>query len=88
MKEWKRVTCCPYCGGDLEVSYYYTFSFDYRITKAGILSKRFKKSDPGEMNCMTGYCYGCGRAFDDNEITVEHDGTVWMKVEKGEDDEP
>ncbi len=81
MKEWKRVTCCPYCGGELEISDHYTFSKDYRITKSGVLSKRFKSSDPGPMDCTTGYCFGCEKAFDSDNITVENDGTVWVKVE-------
>lgn len=82
MKEWKRVTCCPYCGGELEISDHYAFTKDYSITKNGVLSKRFKLSDPGPLDCTTGYCYGCGRAFDGDDIIVENDGTVWVRMEE------
>ena len=81
MKEWKRVTCCPYCGGELEISDYYVLTRNYRITKNGALSKKFKISDPGSMDCTTGYCFGCEKAFDSDSITVENDGTVWIKVD-------
>lgn len=81
MKEWKRVTCCPYCGGELIISDHYALTKDYRITKSGVLSKRFKLSDPGPMDCTTGYCCGCERAFDSDNITVENNGTVWVKME-------
>ena len=84
MKSWKRVNRCHYCGGELEISDHYVFSRDYRITKSGVLSKKFKLSDPGPMDCTTGYCFGCGKAFDSDSITVENDGTVWIKVD-GED---
>lgn len=84
MKEWKRITCCPYCGGELEISEHYSLSHDYRITKSGVLSKRFKISSPGPLHCTTGYCIDCERAFDEDEISAENDGTVWVKVD-GED---
>lgn len=80
MAEWKQVTCCPYCGGELEISEHFSLSHDYRITKSGVLSKRFKISDTGPLNCTTGYCFGCGRAFDEDEIAAENDGTVWLRV--------
>ena len=34
------------------------------------------------MDCTTGYCFGCERSFDSDNITVEYDGTVWVKVEE------
>lgn len=79
MAEWKRVTCCPYCGGELEISFYYTFSRDYKITKEGVLSKKFKQSEPGPLHCETGYCYGCERSFGEDEIDILDDGTVWIR---------
>lgn len=53
MKEWKQVTCCPYCGGELEVCEHYTFSRNYSITKKGVISNKFKCSSPGSMDCIT-----------------------------------
>lgn len=82
MLGWKRVTFCPYCGGELEISEHYTFSMDHRITKAGVLSKRSRKSKPGFMDCVTGFCLECNRAFDGNEVTIDSDGSVWIRVEE------
>ena len=82
MFEWKRVTCCPYCGGELEISDHYAISKDYKITKNGVVSKKFKFSSPGPLHCTTGYCFGCEHAFDEDEITVEDDGTVWARVKE------
>lgn len=79
---WKRVTCCPYCGGALEISAHFTFSMDHRLTKAGKLSKRYRRSEPGFMDCITAFCLDCERAFDADEVTVESDGTIWLKVQE------
>ena len=82
MSEWKYVTCCPHCGGELIISDHYAFTRDYRITKRGVLSKRSKRSSDGSMDCTTGYCLSCNTGFDEDEIAVEADGTVWVR-EKG-----
>lgn len=82
MKSWIPVTCCPRCGGDLEIDFYYSFSRTYRITKKGKLSNRYRVSPGGALNCMTAFCKGCETVFEDDEIVVEQDGTVYMK-EKG-----
>lgn len=82
MAEWIQAACCPYCGGELEISSYFTFSRDYRITKSGVLSKKYKKSKPGPLHCETGYCYGCERAFAEDEINISDDGTVFIRYEE------
>ena len=83
MKEWKNVTCCPICGGKLLVSEHYTFSVDHTITRKGTLSKRTKKGVPGFMDCVTAFCLDCGHPFDGDDVTVECDDTVWIRVSEG-----
>lgn len=82
MKQWKRVTSCPFCGGELEISEHYVFSRDYKITKKGLISKKYTLSSEGPMDCVTGFCLDCETAFDSDMITVEHDGTVYIKIEE------
>lgn len=79
MASWISVTCCPKCGGDLEIDYYYSFSRTYRITKKGKLSNRYRVSPGGSMHCLSAYCTDCEATFEDDEIVVEQDGTVYMK---------
>lgn len=81
--DWEKVTCCPYCGGPLEISEHYIFSLDRKITKSGVVSKKARKSAPEFADCITGFCLECARPFDGNEITVESDGSVWVRVKKG-----
>lgn len=79
MRDWNRVTCCPRCGGELEISFYYTFSRDYKITKEGVLSKKFKKSAYGPLHCETAFCNTCETSFGEDEVTIEDDGSVWIR---------
>lgn len=78
-KAWRRVTACPYCGGPLIISTYYTFSRDYTITRRGFMSKRYSNSSPGPIGCTTAFCTGCETAFDADSIFIEGSGEVWMK---------
>lgn len=82
VKEWKRVTSCPYCGGEIIISEHYTFTMDRRITKAGISSKRAKKGTLGSMDCVTAFCLDCKHPFDGDEVTGDYDDTVWIKVKE------
>lgn len=79
MSEWKRATSCPLCGGQLIVSDFYTFSRDYRLTKAGVLSKRYTVSDADYTDCTTGCCADCGAVFEADKIDV-HNDAVYIKT--------
>lgn len=82
MKKWVKVTKCPNCGGALELSEFYTYSLDFGITKKGVLSKRYKKSAAGPVECMTAYCDDCNTSWDATQVCVENTGEVFMRVEK------
>ena len=86
MKEWKQMKVCPICGGHLVVNDFYTLSRDYRITKKGVLSKKYSVSDPGPIDCTTANCLDCGASWDAGHVAVEHDNTVWLKVEQEGDE--
>lgn len=81
MKKWVKVKKCPYCGGELILSEFYTFTLDFRITKKGKLSKRFTRSDAGPIDCMTAYCDRCNSNWDATQVCVEADGDVFLKVD-------
>ena len=76
--EWVRVTRCPICGGPLTISEFHTCSREYKITKSGVLSKRFSVHQGGNVEATTMYCEGCEKAWDDSQVAVETDGTVWV----------
>ena len=78
MADWVPVTCCPQCGGNLQIDCYYSFSRVYRITKKGKLSKRYRVTQGGSLDCLTAYCTDCETEFDGDKIVVQ-DGTVYMK---------
>ena len=80
MRDFDHVTKCPYCGGELIISDHYSFTRDYRITKDGVLSRRYTVSDPGPMDCTTAYCLQCKTAFDADMISVESDGKVYLRI--------
>lgn len=80
MKNWVRVTKCPICGGEIELSEFYTYSRDFKITKKGILSKKSKKSDAGPIDCMNAYCNGCQTTWDATQVFIKGDGSVFLKV--------
>lgn len=86
MKEWKRAKVCPVCGGRLVVSDFYSLSRDYRITKKGVLSKRYSTSDPGPLDCTTASCLDCNASWDADHVVVDSDSTVWLKVEQEGDE--
>lgn len=79
---WKRVVCCPHCKGELLISFHFSFTKDFKITRDGVMSKRFKRSTDGSLECSTGYCSDCGAVFDEDQICVEEDGAVYVKVKE------
>ena len=79
---WQRVECCPHCKGELLISIHYAFTKDFKLTKNGVMSKRFKKSQSGPLECTTGYCADCGAVFDEDRICVEADGAVYVKAKE------
>lgn len=81
MKEWKQVTCCPYCGGRLIVSDHYSFTRDYRVTKKGTMSSRYTVSAAGYIDCTTASCLECKAVFDSDMVAIEGDGKVYLEVE-------
>lgn len=78
MKDWKKVTCCPHCGGPLTVSIYYSLTRDFKITHKGVLSKRFSIVEGGPLDCVTAFCSQCQTAWDADHVCVESDDTVWI----------
>lgn len=81
MYEWRQATCCPYCGGELEVNKYYTFSKDYHITKKGILSKSYRVSSAAPLDCITAVCLNCEHLFEEDDIEVVEEDVVFLRVE-------
>lgn len=79
MDGWKRVTACPKCGGELILSEYYTYSINFRITKKGLLSKKFRKDEAGAIDCMTACCDKCSSFWDAGHVFVEIDGAVYLR---------
>lgn len=79
MSEWIRVTKCPDCGGELEISEHYAYSLDFKITKKGVLSNRPRKSSAGPIDCITAFCYACNRSWDAMHVSVESDGSVFLR---------
>lgn len=73
MKGVKR-SCCPLCGGKIIVSDYQVFSYDYTVLKSGKLSKTYKRSMSGPMECMTASCSKCGENWDSNGFIIDSDG--------------
>ena len=85
MKEWTKVTRCPKCGGTLVVSDFYTFSREYKVTRKGLLSKRYTKTDAGAIECLNAFCTDCNSIWDASEVCVESSGEVFLRMEeKGE----
>lgn len=82
--DWKQVTCCPRCGGSLVISEYYSYTRDYKITRKGILSKRFSISEGGGIGCFTAFCNQCEAYWDGDSVFIESDNTVWLKEENKE----
>ena len=80
MYEWKQATCCPYCGGELEVESYYSFSRNYRITKKGVLSKNYKISSAAPLHCVTAFCLKCKHLFEEDDVEFTEGDILFLRV--------
>ncbi|MBR4606343.1 MAG: hypothetical protein IKO41_08995 [Lachnospiraceae bacterium] len=54
---------CPVCGGKLKVDTLYQYGLEYSVGKSGKVSKKYKKTDRGSMECASVFCEkeGCFR---------------------------
>ena len=80
----EQASCCPYCGGELEVESYYSFSRIYRITKKGTLSKNCKKSPIGPLHCMTAFCHKCKHLFEEDDVELTEENVLLLRIEVGD----
>ena len=85
MKDGVIRKCCPVCGGRIEVSYLYQYSMDYRLNKDGRLSRRYRVSGGGPMECGIACCLDCHETWEDNQFTI--DGEDRFVDYKWEDDD-
>ena len=81
-------SCCPRCGGKIEVSDLFQYTLNYVVCKSGKLSKRYRKYDNGSIDTSLAACInGCGVLWEDGEFWVEADGSfVDLKYKKEEQD--
>ena len=79
MSNWKQVNRCPCCGGQLVVMVHYAYTLDHKVTKKGEMSKKFRRSIGGPIDCTTMGCQDCGEYWDASQMVVEWDDTVWIK---------
>lgn len=69
-----RLKKCPKCGGEIEISYLNQYSYVYRLTKSGRISKRYKREDNGTMEVAVAGCRSCGADWGDGEFFIDEDG--------------
>ena len=63
---------CPLCGGEITVSEIFQYTHDYKLTKSGRLSKKYKVFDNGPDDaCVAGCEYGAHWEIGQFEITTE-----------------
>lgn len=81
-------SCCPRCGGKIEVSDLCQYSRNYVVRKDGKLSKRGRKDDNGSIDARIAGCVNrCGVIWEDGEFLVESDGTFLdLKYDEEEQD--
>lgn len=79
--ECKIIKCCPKCGGAIEVSHLYQYSYNQIVGKRGKLLKKVKKYNCGSLeysiaNCTNAECdvnWGVGDfIIDDNDRFVDY----------------
>ena len=73
----KKITKCPVCGGEIEVSFLYQYSLNYTITKKGRLSKRYTRRDNGSEEVGIASCLSCGEYWNADEFTLDIDDSFW-----------
>ena len=64
---------CPLCGGEIEISYLYQYSHDYKLTKSGRISKRYTTRDCGSMEVSIAGCK-CGANWNADEFEITREG--------------
>lgn len=80
MKEWILANKCPHCGGRMNMSEHFALTHDYLIRKDGQLSKRYRKSPAGPIECVTAFCTECKKYWD-GDNTVSYDDGVYIRGE-------
>ncbi len=66
-------TKCPLCGGQIEISDLYQYSHDFKITKSGQISKKYRKRDCGSMEVTVAGCV-CGANWGEGEFEITSEG--------------
>ena len=79
MTKMERVKKCPKCGGTLVAHEFYSFSYNYKMTKKGILEKRGKKGEDGPIDCWTVSCEDCGTNWDADSVIIAEEGKVFLR---------
>lgn len=68
---------CPLCGKSIVVSVLFQYSLDYKIGKNGKISKKFKKTDCGGIDCSVASCEdyeNCDARWDSDEFFIDENG--------------
>ena len=76
-------TKCPLCGGEIQISYLYQYSHDYRLTKSGHISKKYTKRNCDSMDAAIAGCE-CGANWEDGEFRIDENGN-FIDYKYGED---
>lgn len=66
-------TKCPLCGGEIEISYLYQYSHDYKLTKSGRISQKYTTRDCGPLDACVAGCR-CGANWGQGEFEITQDG--------------
>lgn len=80
MAEWVLANKCPHCGGRMILSEYFSVSHNYLIRKDGQLSKRYRKSAEGPIDCVMAFCDTCKTYWDGDSTICDMDG-VYIRGE-------
>ena len=80
-ENWENIKRCPVCGGKVVISYFYSFSVDYTITKRGVLSKKGVRSIESPMDCVTVTCMDCEAEWCSDQVKIDA-GKLWLKLEQ------
>lgn len=65
--------CCPNCGGAIEVSALYQYSYVYKVLKNGKVSERYTKRDEGPLEVSVAGCINnetCKTTWDEGEFEI------------------
>lgn len=73
MVEWILANKCPHCGGRMILCDHFALTHDYSIRKDGKLSKRYKTSDGGSIDCITAFCSTCKTSWDGDNTVIDED---------------